>query len=206
MKSEEQAFSNRRTARFRLLIIGAAVVLSVGLLAAGCVERMARKAVQNCEFNMIGLGIEPLDQAKMTRLAQAVVLSLMTGSTQVQGDETLDVSLVMSITNKNSFSITIDSLDYNLFLDDKQVATGGFASDRKIALTSGKTVQAVLPANISLLQLLLVLGGFQNLDDADYRVEGTIVLDSAVGKWTFPVNLQGKDLNLKQGLHRAAGN
>ena len=94
----------------------------------------------------------------------------------------------------------IDSLDYRFFLGDKQVATGGFASDKRLELTAGKTVQAVLPANISLYQLLLALGGFQKAEEAQYRVEGTIVLDSSFGKWDFPVYLEGTGLDLQQGF------
>lgn len=90
--------------------------------------------------------------------------------------------------NPNAVSLSLASVDYALFIDDKQVVAGRPANGFQIP-AKGST-ELVFPANINFLDVVPTLETLLTKDTATWRAEGGLGLQTPIGVIRIPLSAQ----------------
>jgi LEA14-like dessication related protein len=132
---------------------------------AGCsVEK--RENLKKCEFEIDGLEIVTLNFSK------------------------LDLLVHVSARNPNASDVIVDRLEFELFTGERKVAAGRHheniiipAGERKVLKLEVSTTPGQVGS--TLFQALLSGGAM------DYRVRGTVYLDTVFGEIPYPLDIEG---------------
>jgi LEA14-like dessication related protein len=148
----------------RSLLLLAALGLAV---LAGCasLQNLAKKAFQ-----------KPRLTFKTARLAQASL-----------SDATVD--LVYQLDNPNPLGLSLASISYAFFVEDKQVVAGTPAKGLSIA-ANGKS-DLVFPANVRFADIAPVVQTFLTKDSARYKAQGSLGIKTPLGVLSFPLEHEG---------------
>lgn len=99
------------------------------------------------------------------------------------------VNLVWELENPNPVGISLASLTYGLFVEEKQVVAGAPPLGMRIAPSA--TTELVFPANVRFQDVAPVLKTFLEKDHAAYRAAGSIGVQTPIGVLSFPLEKQG---------------
>ncbi len=99
------------------------------------------------------------------------------------------VNLVWEMENPNPIGLSLASLSYGLFVEEKQVVAG--APPLGLNIPAQGSTELVFPANVRFQDVAPVLETFLNKDQAAYRAAGTIGVNTPIGVMTFPLEKQG---------------
>ncbi len=101
----------------------------------------------------------------------------------------------IEVQNPNSFDLHLLSLEYTVFLNDREVGKGRVDKEVQIAKASSTLVQIPLQTDLKNLgdPLRLVLGG----QDLQYKIEGAAAIKASVGTATYPFSKSG-EIKLKK--------
>ena len=99
------------------------------------------------------------------------------------------VNLVWAVKNPNPFGLSLASVDYQFFVEGKQVVAGRPPTGLKIA--ASKTSEVVFPASVKFRDIAPVLETFLNKDTAAYRAQGTVGIQTPIGVLKFPLSRSG---------------
>ena len=90
----------------------------------------------------------------------------------------------IEVQNPNSFGMNLLSLEYTVYLNDREAGKGRVDKEVQIAKASSTLVQVPLQADLKNLgdPIRLLFGG-QNLR---YKIEGAAVIKASVGTATYP--------------------
>ena len=101
----------------------------------------------------------------------------------------LNLDTVWSLENKSSVGISLASVDYALFVEEKQLVAGAPAAGLQIAPNGASDLH--FPAGVKFLDLVSVLETFLTKDTAAYRAEGGLGVQTPVGIIKFPIVKSG---------------
>jgi LEA14-like dessication related protein len=144
------------------------LLATLGLvLLAGCasMQKMLKNAFQ-----------KPRLTFKSARLSKASL-----------SDATVD--LVYQLDNPNPLGLSLASIDYAFFVEDKQVVAGTPPKGLNIA-AKGKS-ELVFPANVKFADIAPVVTTFLNKDSARYKAQGSIGVKTPIGVLKFPLEHEG---------------
>jgi len=151
-----------KTNRSRLLLATACLLLLSGCAA---LQSLFKQAFQKPRFTF-----------KTARLSQASL-----------SDATID--LVYQLDNPNPLGLSLASINYAFFVEDKQVVAGTPPKGLNIA-AKGKS-ELVFPANVRFADLVPVVSTFLNKDAARYKAQGSIGVKTPIGVINFPLAHEG---------------
>lgn len=143
------------------------VCLAVMLSASGCayLKKLAKTAFQQPTLNF-----------KTAQLADATL-----------GSAT--VNLVFELDNPNPLGLSVAQVGYAFFVEGKQVVAG--SPQRGLKIPAGGRTELVFPANIKFQDIAPVIQTFLDKDNAAYRAEGFIGIETPLGVIKLPVAHQG---------------
>jgi LEA14-like dessication related protein len=99
------------------------------------------------------------------------------------GGLTLDT--VWELGNPNDIGISLASIDYALFIEDKQVVAG--YPQKGLSIPARGSTQLHFPANIKFTDVAQVVEVFLNKDTAKWRAEGSVGVDTPIGVVKLPL-------------------
>ena len=159
---------------FRILRLALVSVFAAQLIVA-CNFIQSRENLQNCKFTFEGLEVQNYSLSR------------------------LDLRVKVGVENPNASEVVVDRLDFKLFISDREVADG--KRDTKDTIPAGEKQIIDLDVSTTPGKLgMTALSALVALGDVDYRLEGTVHLDTIVGSIPYPIELQG---NLKEDLEAA---
>lgn len=100
--------------------------------------------------------------------------------------EGISLDTVWTLDNPNTLALKLASIDYALFVDDKQVVAGAPPSGLNIP-PNGAT-DLTFPAQVKFLDIVPALETLLTKDTATWRVEGGIGVDTPLGVLRFPLS------------------
>lgn len=99
------------------------------------------------------------------------------------------VDLVYTLKNPNPIGLSLASIDYTFFVEDKQLVAGKPANGLK--LRSSGSSDLVFPASVRFQELAPALGAFLSKDVARYRAQGSVGIKTPLGVLNFPLSREG---------------
>ncbi len=104
------------------------------------------------------------------------------------GGLTLDT--VWALDNPNAVGVSLASVDYALFIEDKQVVAG--APQQGLQIPANGQAELRFPANVKFADVVGVVETFLTKDTARYRAEGSLGVQTPVGVLKLPLVKQGE--------------
>jgi LEA14-like dessication related protein len=101
----------------------------------------------------------------------------------------LTLDTTWQLTNPNAVGLSLASVDYALFIDDKQVLAGAPAQGFQVAAQGSTDLH--FPAGIKFADLAAVLETFLSKDTARWRAEGGLGVQTPIGLVRLPLSHQG---------------
>lgn len=142
-----------------------AAALAFVLSGCAALERFLRSAFKEPSFNFKNLNLTDISL----------------------GGLTLDT--IWQLDNPNNVGISLASVDYALFIDNKQVLAGAPAQGLQIAANGSTDLH--FPAGIKFQDLVGVVETFLTKDTAGWRAEGGLGVQTPIGVLRFPIAKQG---------------
>ncbi|MCK4233325.1 LEA type 2 family protein [candidate division WOR-3 bacterium] len=139
------------------------IILILLALSFGCTELMKRVAVKELEFNLKRVSLVDYDLSTMT------------------------LKIDLDAYNPNDIDAVIDRLDYSFYINEKNAANGTTA--RKETVKAGKEKIVSTTLRINYLSLGVAILEAVKDKKADFRMEGTVFVETPVGAITFPIEL-----------------
>jgi len=99
------------------------------------------------------------------------------------------VNLVFTVTNPNDAALSLAETDYKFSLDGKQVVAGKPPAGIKIPARGSGDV--TLPASIKFADIAGSIADFLRKEQANYRAEGHIGVDTPIGMAALPFEKEG---------------
>jgi LEA14-like dessication related protein len=96
----------------------------------------------------------------------------------------------IQVQNPNSFELKIESIEYMIYLNDRQTAEGRMDQEVKIDKFSSTLVQVPLQAKLA--SLGTVLGALLTNQNLRYKIDGTAVVKTGLGSATIPFSKSGE--------------
>ncbi len=152
------------------------------LFLTDCSEINERLNVINCEYSMDKVEFVELHTPNLFTQADSLDNYSLYGGK-------FDVSIL--IDNPNNSAITIDRLDFDFLIDDKQVFQGIVEQQFQLDLQSQDILHIIFDFDGMQLGSAItnVIGDVANKNDMTYKLNGTIYLDTTVGTLSFPINV-----------------
>lgn len=101
----------------------------------------------------------------------------------------LTLDTVWDLSNPNSMGLSLASVDYALFIDEKQVVAG--APPQGLNIPPRGSTELHFPANFKFTDVVAVLETFLNKDTAAWRAEGGLGVQTPVGVLRLPIAKSG---------------
>jgi LEA14-like dessication related protein len=102
-------------------------------------------------------------------------------------DATVDI--VYEVDNPNSFGLSLAKVDYAFFVEGKQVVAG--APRKGIQLKARDSSELVFPANVRFADIVPAVETLLTKDAANFKVQGSVGIDTPVGIISFPLEKEG---------------
>jgi LEA14-like dessication related protein len=99
------------------------------------------------------------------------------------------VDLVYQVENPNPLGLSLASVDYAFFVEDKQVVAG--SPPKGLNLPARGKSELVFPANVRFADIAPVVQTFLNQDTARYRAQGSLGIQTPIGVLRFPLEHEG---------------
>ncbi|MBJ6763532.1 LEA type 2 family protein [Myxococcaceae bacterium JPH2] len=99
------------------------------------------------------------------------------------------VNLVYEVENPNSFGLELASVSYAFFVEGKQVVAG--SPPKGLDLKAHGKSELVFPANVKFADIVPVVETFLNKDQAAYKAQGSVGIQTPIGVLTFPLEKEG---------------
>jgi LEA14-like dessication related protein len=102
--------------------------------------------------------------------------------------------LGVEVCNPNHFNLTINHLEYTVYLKGKKIGKGGLGNEYLVSASS--TTQIQMPIHVKFKNLG---GGFSAIitgEDVPYKIEGNAGIKTAFGSSDYPFSKEGH-INLK---------
>ncbi len=101
----------------------------------------------------------------------------------------LNLDTVWELANPNDVGISLASVDYALFVENKQVVAGTPTNGLQISPRGSSELH--FPANIKFADIAAVAETFLNKDNASWRAEGKLGIQTPIGVIQLPIAQEG---------------
>jgi len=101
----------------------------------------------------------------------------------------MELRLGIEVHNPNRFDLTLTSLDYTIFIEDRKIGEGRLEQTFLIPSASTTTIRA--PLSIRFRDLGGGVRAFLTGGEIPYRIEGSAGIKTIFGSGTFPFNKDG---------------
>ena len=139
------------------------IILILLTLSFGCTEFMKRLAVKELDFSLVRVSLIDYSLSDMT------------------------LKLDIMATNPNDIDAVIDRLDYSFFINEKNAANGTTAKQVTVKAGGEKTISTNLTINY--LDLGAAILKAVQEKKANYKIKGTVYIDTQIGSISFPIEL-----------------
>ena len=102
--------------------------------------------------------------------------------------EGIGLDTVWQLDNPNTVALSLASVDYALFVDDKQVVAG--APPTGLHIPANGSTDLTFPAQVKFLDIVPAIETLLTKDEATWRVEGTLGIETPLGIIKFPLAAQ----------------
>lgn len=102
----------------------------------------------------------------------------------------LTLDTIWELNNPNQVGISLASIEYALFVEEKQVVAG--APPQGLQINPNSTQDLHFPGGIRFQDLVAVIDTFLNKDQAAYRASGAIGVNTPIGVLRLPLSTQGQ--------------
>jgi len=102
----------------------------------------------------------------------------------------LALNLIMDVENPNSFGADIGELEYQVLLDNAEVATGSREDD--VAVPAGSTVTVKIPFTVAWSGMDKSLKKLLDGDEHEWRLKGSVKVSKGALSRTFKFSESGK--------------
>ena len=107
----------------------------------------------------------------------------------------MNLLLGLEVQNPNRLDFTLSSVEYILYLNNKEIGTGRLEKELLIPSLSTSRVQAPIVAKFK--DLGEILKTIVTTDDIPYKIEGKANVKTVFGNLNFPFSKEGR-INLKK--------
>lgn len=107
----------------------------------------------------------------------------------------MNLLLGLEVQNPNRLDFTLSSVEYILYLNNKEIGTGRLEKELLIPSLSTSRVQAPIVAKFK--DLGEILKTIVTTDDISYKIEGKANVKTVFGNLNFPFSKEGR-INLKK--------
>jgi LEA14-like dessication related protein len=135
----------------------------VVILLSGCTALMQRMAVKELDFSLERVSLVDYNLSNMT------------------------LKLDLKAENPNDIDAVIDRLDYSLYINDKNAANGTTA--REVTVKAGGTKNISTSMTVNYVDLGTAILEAVKEKKADFKMEGTVFVETPIGSITFPIDL-----------------
>lgn len=97
----------------------------------------------------------------------------------------MGLALNLEIKNPNPIGLTFTSLDYQLEIADKPVASG--SSAERMAIPANGSVKIKVPVSLKYSEVAAAYESAKDLDRVPYKVTGKVKLDTPIGEIPIPI-------------------
>ncbi len=101
----------------------------------------------------------------------------------------ISLDTIWQMDNPNTVGLSLASVDYALFIDNKQVLAG--SPPNGLQIPAQGSAEIVFPTGIKFQDLVEVVATFINKDTATYRAEGSLGVSTPIGVIKIPLATQG---------------
>ncbi|MCR9142466.1 MAG: LEA type 2 family protein [bacterium] len=154
-----------RAAKGRSLLLALIVTMLVGATACGDL-RSKRENLKNCEFELENLEVANFGFSKVDLLVQ------------------------VGIQNPNPSDVVVDRVVFDLYTGDNKVADGKHNENITVPAGEQRSIKIEVATTPSQLGNTLLKALMSN-GSVDYRVDGTVYIDTVLGEIPYPINLEG---------------
>ncbi len=153
--------------RSKFLRLGLAAAVAAALAVAGCGTVAKRKALKDCEFDLVDV--------------------------EVKGVSLSDVDLVveLGVYNPNDVEVIVDRFSYKLWSDKNPVAEGWHRRQEKIPPGENRVIAFTLKTPLKNLGRG-VLNQLRNRGDVTYTLQATVYVNTFFGELEIPVTVRKK--------------
>jgi LEA14-like dessication related protein len=102
----------------------------------------------------------------------------------------MDLILVIEVNNPNRFNFTIKSLQYSIYLNDREIGKGGLDRELLIPALSATTIQ--MPIHAGFRELGVGIKAIFTGDEIPYKIEGSASIKSVFGNSKLPFSKEGR--------------
>ena len=102
----------------------------------------------------------------------------------------MELRLGIEVHNPNRFDLTLTSLDYTVFLEDRKIGEGRL--ERALQIPAASTTSIRAPLGVRFRDLGGGVRAFLTGGEIPYRIEGSAVIKTVFGSGTFPFTKDGK--------------
>lgn len=100
----------------------------------------------------------------------------------------INLDTVWQLDNPNTVGISLAQVDYALFIDGKQVVAG--APQKGLQIAANGSTDLSFPAEIKFLEIVPAIEALITKDNATWRVEGALGVQTPIGVISFPIAMQ----------------
>ena len=174
------------------------VVFLFCFLFLGCMSKV-RQIADNIDVNLEGVNpkLDSLDQGM--NIVNSVI-GVITGKSDKK-KEPLDIDVLVSIKNDNTFALDVAHMTYNLYVNGEAVGNGMIdEKTQSLRIESGEEKTVTLPVNVNVDSTFnQALSGLLK-DDFHARVNGVVTVNTSMGKIPVPYSV-GKRVKPSDYLH-----
>lgn len=139
------------------------IILILLTLSFGCTEFMKRLAVKELDFSLLRVSLINYTLSDMT------------------------LKLDIMAKNPNDIDAVIDRLGYSFFINEKNAANG--STLKKVTVKAGRKKTVSTELTIDYLNLGAAILKAVQEKKANYKIKGTVYIDTQIGSISFPIEL-----------------
>ncbi|HUN54028.1 MAG TPA: LEA type 2 family protein [Smithella sp.] len=102
----------------------------------------------------------------------------------------MDLLLVIEVNNPNRFDFTIKSLQYSVYLNDREIGKGGL--DEELCVLALSTTKIQMPVHAGFRDLGAGVKAFFTGEEIPYKIEGSACIKSFFGNSKLPFSKEGR--------------
>lgn len=139
----------------------------MALTVAGCGTVAKRKALKDCEFDLVGVEVKGVSLSDV------------------------DLSVELSVYNPNDTEVIVDRFSYKLWSDKNPLAEGWHRRQEKVAPGEDKVIALTVKTPLKNLGKG-VLNQLRNKGGVTYTLQATVYLNTFFGELQIPVTVRKK--------------
>jgi LEA14-like dessication related protein len=138
---------------------------------------------------IMGFGCQKQAGEVIAKIIQPPEVKVADFTVREISNKTLNLGLLLDITNPDPVGLNLDSVEYSVELADQPFFSG--KEDQKTIIAANGVSRVALPVAINYSDLKAVFDSLKGLDEVPYKVTGTVKLDTPIGPIPLPIKAKG---------------